>query len=259
MRIGLTTAAFYGQLETEEAARKLAQMGVSCCEVFLETYSEYSPLFAKTVKHNLADVPVTSIHSKTQHFEGDFFGQSARQRTDAFALLDGFLDAGQVLGAGIYVYHGPADVRGKTPRFENWQEGISRAIRSAAARGIDFAWEVVSWCHLNTPERARLFRKLWPDLHFVLDTKQIFDLGQDVLDYVDAMGDKLCHVHILDVNTDGRYVLPGEGIHDFRPLAHALHANGYSGDVILEPYGFMGKDAQALLDSIDWIAGKFNV
>ena len=42
MRLGLTTAAFYGRLETEEAAARLRALDVDCAEVFLQTPSEYS-------------------------------------------------------------------------------------------------------------------------------------------------------------------------------------------------------------------------
>ena len=35
MQLGLSTAAYYGRYETEEAASRIAQLPLDCCEVFL--------------------------------------------------------------------------------------------------------------------------------------------------------------------------------------------------------------------------------
>lgn len=244
-------------METEDAAARVASLGVPCCEAFLQTYSEYNADFGRVVLERLGATKAVSLHCKTQHFESDFFGQSIRQREDAYAMLEGFLTAGQVLGAGIYVYHGMANMRGKTPRFEDWRETVEQMMQVCRVYGIDLCWEVVSWCHLTSPERVRLFRRIWPDLHFVLDTKQVYELGLNSLDFVVAMGDRLRHVHVLDWDTDGRYVLPGKGICDFRVLSAALRESGYAGDVILEPYGSMAFDEQDLRTSLDWLGDVF--
>lgn len=258
MRIGLTTAAFYGLMETEDAATHLATLGVPCCEVFLETYSEYNAAFGAFIRERLGEVACVSVHAKTQHFESDFLGASTRQRADSYAMLGSFLDAGRALGAHVYVYHGPASLRGQAPRFERWQQAIAQAMGMARARGITFCWETVSWCHLNSPDRVRAFRALWPDMHFVLDTKQVFEMGQDPMDYVEAMGDRLLHVHILDHDEAGKLTLPGLGVHDFQDLARALEGNGYTGDVILEPYASVIPSEQALHESLDWLRETFH-
>lgn len=258
MRIGLSTAAFYGRLETEDAAMKVASFGLPCCEVFFETYSEYTRAFGARVNASLGRTQAVSVHAKTQHFEGDIFGRSARQRADAFAMMEGFLDAGEAVGARIYVYHGPANMRGAAPDFVRWREAIERVIALCAARGMDFCWEVVSWCYLNSPARVTLFRELWPTLCFVLDVKQVYELKQDVHAYVDAMGPRLRHIHVLDYDAQGRYVLPGQGLFDFPGFARALNKSGYAGDVILEPYCDMVPNDEALARSLDWLRRVFD-
>lgn len=246
-------------METEDAAARVAFLDVPCCEVFLETYSEYRPAFGRLVRSKVEPhTQVVSIHSKTQHFESDIFGQSHRQREDAFAMMDCFLGAGSEMGAGVYVYHGPVGAAGPE-RYTRWQEGLERAMALCAAHGIDLSWETVSWCSLNSPEQVRAYRKLWPSLHFVLDVKQVLRLGHDPVWYVDAMGDRLRHVHILDYDTQGALTLPGPGgAHDFRALAKALHASGYAGDIILEPYANVVPSDAALLDSIAWLRETFD-
>lgn len=258
MRIGLSTAAFYGRLETEDAAAYVASLGLPCCEVFLETYSEYQQSFGALVRERLGATQAVSIHAKTQHFEGDIYGRSKRQQADAFDMMGRFLDAGQALGASIYVYHGPAAIKSAVPNLDAWREPVEQAIEMATARGIRFAWEVVVWCQLNSPQRVRDFRRRWPALSFVLDIKQVHELGHRAEDYIEAMGERLCHVHVLDHQTDGRYALPGAGVYDFRKLADALRANHYQGDIILEPYAEVVPSEQALLDSIAYLRDVFH-
>lgn len=235
----------------------MAALRIPCCEVFLETYSEYSAAFGRLIKERLGSTRAVSIHSKTQHFEGDVLGQSHRQRTDALHMCEGFLQAGQVLDAHTYVYHGPANTRNRTPDFAAWQEPIQAVISLCGQYGIALSWEVVSWCYLNSPQRVLTFRGLWPELSYVLDIKQVYELGQSPYGYIDAMGDRLRHVHVLDYDADGRYVLPGKGVFDFAALGNALRASGYQGDIILEPYGNMVRDDQALTDAISYLRDAF--
>ncbi len=258
MRIGLSTAAYYGLLETEDAAARVASLGAPCAEVFLQTPSEYTGQFGALVKEKLGTTQAVSCHSKTQHFETDFIGQSERQRNDALRMFEGFLQAGKATGAPLYVYHGPAHIRGQVPSFSRWQAGIQAAMELSAAYGIRFCWETVSWCWLNEPARVGEFLSLWPDLLFVLDLKQVFELGQEPVAYIHAMGERLRHVHILDYNAEGRHALPGKGMHDFRDVARALREIGYDGDIILEPYfsAFRGDD-DALCASVRWLQDTF--
>ena len=257
MKIGVSTAAYYGRLETEDAAAHLASLDIPCCEVFLETYSEYTRDFGALVHSRLGKTRALSVHAKTQHFETDFMGQSARQRKDAFRMFDSFLQAGHALGAHIYVYHGPAAVRAGIPDFSRWQEGIGQAIEMAQGYAIDFSWETVSWCHLNSPARVAQFRKMWPALHFVLDIKQVLQLGHRPVEYIDAMGDRLRHVHVLDRDANGNNRLPGEGCFDFAGLARDLRAHGYQGDVILEPYGSQVTSDDVLLRAVHHLEHVF--
>lgn len=82
MKIGLSTAAFYGKWEVEEAAALLGRYGAECAEVFLQTRSEYAREFARLVRKNLNGVPCTSVHPFGTAFENEFFArQPGRGRT----------------------------------------------------------------------------------------------------------------------------------------------------------------------------------
>lgn len=257
MRIGLSTAAFYSRLNTEDAAERIASLGIPCAEVFLQTFSEYNAGFGALVRSRLGAVDAVSVHTMSTHYDAGLIARSERQRDDAFAMLGSVLDTAQAFGARIFVYHGLWNIDAGKPRFALWREHIAKAIALCANRGIRFTWETVHWCWLNEPARIDEFAALWPDIGFTLDTKQVMKLGHRLTDYVDRMGDRLSHVHVLDFDANGRFALPGRGAHDFRDFARALRANGYKGDVILEPYGgAVGQDRE-IVESIDWLRDVF--
>jgi sugar phosphate isomerase/epimerase len=259
MRLGLTSAAFYGRLETEDAAERLRCYPLDTCEVFLETGSEYHREFGIMVRERLNGLTCRAIHAKGTQFEGDLFGSSPRQRHDAFATLEGVLDCGKALGAEVYVFHGQPDHRGglspsRIPRLAETAAAISAM---AEERGIQFAWENVSWCALKTPKDAAFLKEDCPGLRFVLDIKQAYQIGVDPFEFLPVFGDRLTHVHVLDFDPEGRLCLPGQGMFDFYRLRRELDHMGYQGDVILEPYAFMTEDDQALRESIAYLRNIF--
>ena len=261
MRLGLTSAAFYGRMETEDAARKLRDYPINVCEVFLETHGEYNLTFGKLLKERLFDLPCRSIHAKGTQFEGDLFGASPRQREDAFKILAGVLDCGMALGATIFVFHGLPDFKGglTIERLPRLAETINRIMEMALERGITLTWENVSWCALKRPEDAAYLMSLLPALHFTLDIKQARQCGVDPMAFLPVMKDRLAHVHVLDYDASGRHCLPGQGLFDFQRLKHGLMAIGYHGDVILEPYANQTLDEQALRESITYLHDIFDI
>ncbi len=257
MRLGLSSAAFYGRLETEDAAGKLRDFPVGCCEIFLETWSEYTADFGKTVRDRLCGLPCRSIHAKGLQFEGDLFGASEKQRRDAFRLLENVLDCGAALKAGVWVFHGPPDVRGSLMpnRIRNLSETLGLICRMAGERGIKVAWENVSWCALKSPEDAKYLMEACPALAFTLDIKQARVTGMDPFAFLQVLGSRLAHVHVLDWEAKGSLCLPGKGSFDFPRFFRALADMGYQGDIILEPYAAQTEDEAALTQSLIFLRG----
>lgn len=179
MKIGLSTAAFYGKWEVEEAAALLGRYGAECAEVFLQTRSEYAREFARLVRKNLNGVPCTSVHPFGTAFENEFFARSTRQRADALDTFRHALDAAAELGAHLYVYHGrysPARIELPFEPQRN-AEILTLMQEEAARRDIRVAWENVCWCQLTTPKRVSEMRKLLPEIRFTLDIKQAMRAG----------------------------------------------------------------------------------
>lgn len=257
MRLGLTSAAFYGRFETEDAAAHLRSFPLETCEVFLETPSEYCRAFGETVREKLNGLHCTTVHPLGTQFEQQLFGRSARQVEDAFRLFAGVCDAGQAIGAKYYVFHGPFGVHAplKPEKIQRLPETYARMQETAAARGMTVLWENVHWCSCRGPEEVRTLKRLLPEVCFVLDTKQAMRAGYAPQQVLEAMGDRVRHVHVLDAAPDGSLCLPGEGTIDWRGLMAQLRAQGFDGSVILEPYDYLARDESALRRSLAFLDG----
>lgn len=259
MKIGLSTGAFYGRLETDDAAVHIKELPVDFCEVFLETPSEYKPAFGSALRNRLGDFPCSSIHVQSPQYEPDLFGASPRQRRDAMASFASALDCGEALGASIYVFHGPQCLVKHRPPWmlRNIDETLPALVKMAEERGIRFCWENVSYCSARIPEDVAYLRRSFPGLGFVLDIKQAHNGGEDPFLLLDAMGESLCHVHVLDVDMEGRFCLPGQGVFPFEQLRSTLCDNGYEGGILLEPYSAQSADSKALATSLAYLHDVF--
>lgn len=254
MKLGLSSAAFYGRMETEDAAAHVRDFPVEALEVFLETYSEYTAAFGREVRRRIGPLCCTSVHPKGTQFEPDLFGRSARQAEDALRIFTGVCEAGAALGAAYYVFHGPGNARNPVPpgRINALRERFARMQEAAARCGVRILWENVSWCSVRTAEQVREARRLLPGIGFVLDVKQALRGGEDPLGLMEAMGEDLCHVHVLDWDGAAER-LPGEGVMDWPLFFRRLRHIGYDGAVILEPYDRQARDEVALRRSLEYL------
>jgi len=222
------------------------------CEIFLQTPSEYNGQFGALVRERLGDLPCRSVHPKGTQFEQDLFGRSARQAEDAMSLFTGVCDAGQALGAKYYVFHGPFGVHAPLipQNIHQLRPVMARMQAIAAAHGMEVLWENVHWCAMKNPQDVQAVREMLPEMGFVLDVKQAWHGGVDPFDMLEAMGDKLRHLHALDWTAQGELCLPGQGCMDWKELIRKLAQTGFDGDIMLEPYERHARDADSLRASL---------
>lgn len=244
---GISTASFFGKALTEDAVDRIAGMGASACEIFLDTFSEYETGFARMLREKADEngLAVRSVHAMSTQFEPQLFSINTRQRQDARVLLEKVFRAARTLGAGSYVFHGPPAFR-RTFRllrdYERMGAVVSGLADLAADHGLRFTWENVHWCAYGHAGFARrLLEHVKSDnLYFTLDIKQAVMSGNTVADYMEDMGDRVANVHLCDYRhkEDGgvRTCLPGHGVFDMAWLKAELERRGYGGSVILEVY-----------------------
>ncbi len=111
-----------------------------------------------------------------------------------------------------------------------------RLIETAAEYGLTFTQENVAWCRSADPGYLRGLYEAVPELRFTLDIKQAHRAGQDWQRFLNAVGDRICNVHLNDFDSAQSCLLPGEGTMDYNAFFSALAALGYDRQVLIEVY-----------------------
>lgn len=247
METGMSTACFFCRLYNEDAIRKMAELGIKDMELFFSALMEYKKPFTDEVRR-ICDgegAHIRSVHALCTQFEPQLFSMHDRQREEALDIYRQVLDAAAELSAGIYVFHGPMNVkRAKTFHVNYGMAGerVSLLAEEAKQRGVKLAFENVHWCWYQQPGFAQqLLRHTESDnLYFTLDIKQAAQSGYEVAEYLDDMGDRLAHIHVCDYKKDPQKgiipCLPFDGEMDWAGMRKKLQGSGYKGRMMLEVY-----------------------
>lgn len=256
MEIGISTASIFGREYNEDALPILDSVNARVCEVFLETYSEYTTEYGELLKSRLGSLKVHSIHTLNTHFEPQLFSSCDRTREDALALYENCLKVGNIIGASNYTFHGKARFK-KGINIDNYQEvGLyMRKLTFLAKKyGINLCLENVEWAYYNKPGFFKEVKKYCPDLCSCLDVKQARVSGYDYTQYLEEMGSSLQTVHLSDVDQNGNTALPTKnGLFNFEELFKKLKYNGFKGNMLLEVYKENFNSYSELKDSLNYL------
>lgn len=225
----------------------MAELGVHEMEIFFSSMSEYKESFTDGLRRtaDASGARIRSVHALCTQFEPQLFSAHQRQYEEALGIFDEVTDAAANLGAEIYVFHGPMNVkRAKTFRVNYDLAGERTTILAehAKKKGIKLAYETVHWCWYQAPGFAQeLLKHTKSDnLYFTLDIKQAAQSGYAVADYIDDMGDRLAHIHVCDYRKDpARGIipcLPFTGEMDWEEMRRKLCVMDYKGTLMLEVY-----------------------
>jgi sugar phosphate isomerase/epimerase len=237
MELGISTATFFLRENTEDAFNQIKRLGLSLCEVFLTTFSEYDEQFAILLNERKGDIRVHSVHAYNTAFEPQLYNRADRTRFDGEYYFKKVLRAAQIIGAKYYTFHGQARLK-KTAKLDmNWVGPRTQELwRLANGYGVELCFENVHWASFNSPDFFAQVKENSPDIKACLDIKQAMQSGVSYSDYLEVMGERLKTVHISDYDENGNTCLLGEGIFDFKTLFSRLVDMGYDGPVIIEQY-----------------------
>ena len=255
MKIGLSTATFFGKEVTEDTFKLIQGMDISVCEVFMTTFSEYQPDFANLINSRKNNLEIYSVHSLTTHFEPMLFNMAERTRNDAFSILNMFLSNAKAIGAKSYTFHGPTMLR-KIPyniNFDDFGEKVNNLAQLVEGFGLNLSYENVHWAYFNAPSFFVELKKRCPDIFCTLDIKQAMQSGLTYSDFLPVMADRLNNVHISDFDEGGNICVPGKGIVDFERLFKALKDFGYDGNMMLELYSKNYNNYDELHRSLEYL------
>ncbi len=255
MKVGISTASLYGKMYTEQALEFFARNHVCCAEVFLSSFCEYKEAFGKELLRVKGNVEVYSIHTLNSQFEGQLFAHSHRQYADALEIFESALRVGNMLGAKVYVMHGPAQMK-YTKYVTNYAFFGSRSAelaQLAGQYGMTLTWENVHWAHYNHPSFMKNIRENAGGtfLGNTLDIKQAAQSDVTVDAYIKDMDGNIKNIHVVDMDEEGNLVLPGKGCYDFKALFKKIGV--YDGAVMIEVYDGCFQKPAELIKSYEWL------
>ena len=256
IRIGASTANLY-PMETEKALDVLLQLGVKTIEIFLNSVCETEPPFVQMLRRKAdeAGAQIVSVHPYTSVAEPYlFFTEYERRFLDGLKEYEKLFQVCQTLGASYLIMHGD---RALTPSSLPEELSLQRfsQIRQLGKRyGVTLLQENVCRNRSRDPEFLRSMRRyLGDEAAFVLDFKQALRSDQTVDTVLQAMGDRVAHIHISDHDAQHDCLIPGRGVQDFKGVFERLVQQQYDGAVILELYRHNYRQPQELMDGIRYL------
>ena len=255
MEIGVSTASLFKRAYNEEAVKILSELDARVCEVFLGTYREYNPEFAKIVNENKGDLKVHSIHTLNTHFEPQLFAYNPRAVEDAYDIMKDCMQSAQILGAKYYTLHGIARFK-KNAKYTNFVDigaKLKKLQEFCKSYGVELCLENVEWAYYNHVGFLSEVNKFCPNLKTCLDIKQARISGDSYKDYIKEMGSSIKTVHLSDVLSSGKICLPGKGEFDFEDLFKRLNDVNFDGNMLIEVYYEDYNDVSEIKDSLNYL------
>lgn len=254
MKIGISTASLFLRLNNEDSVALLSEWGVETAEVFLSSFCEYTPSFAELLASRKGGLDVHSVHIINTQFEPQLYAEHPRVKGDAFYFLEQVMRSARMFGARNYTFHGIARLK------RTFKEDITLTAKKTAEIadfckqfGVRLCYENVEWAYFNRPELFASLKAACPDLGAVLDIKQARISGYDWREYLSQMAGNLTHVHVSDIDENGKMCLPGRGIFAFDELFVRLNDVGFDGAVIIENYRGDYTELGELKASYEWL------
>ncbi len=239
MKCGISTACLY-PMETGESLRLLLAGGHTHFEIFFNTFRELRPDYLARLREMLAQYGATvqSVHPFTCGYEGVLLFSDYESRfEDSLEFYRQYCAAAQALGARLLILHGMQRQFCTGALERRYFARYQALYEMARAYGVTVAQEnVTRFCSEDPGFIRRMRQAAGERCAFCLDVKQAARSGVDCRAMIDAMGDRLVHIHLSDNRPDATCLLPGRGTADLFGLLAAARRNGFDGSVILEVY-----------------------
>ena len=253
MKTGISTASLFMRESTEDAISTIKSLGAECIEIFLTTFYEYRPEFAKKFAPLADGLEVNSVHTLSNSFEPQLFNPNFRVKGDGFYWLDQVMRSSQLFGCKNYTFHGIYRNGGFTDDIGLLAENLRRISEFCQSYGVKLCLENVAWSTYNTPYMFKELKKRFDGLAGVFDIKQARRSGYPYEMYIEDMSGAISHAHLSDVDENGRMCLPGKGVYDFNEILKRLKGAGFDGNILIEVYHDNYGDKSELKQSLEFL------
>ncbi len=258
MKAGISTGCFY-PMEPEKAILEISRTQAQNIEIFFNCEYEISKKYLKNLKILIDNcgLKVVSIHPYTSGYEPYLLFSNYKRRTEeTIKKYCRYFDACNILGAKIVNLHGDR-LNKKLLSTEEYCEVYYNLRCKGKKQNVILSQENVNLYKSSQPEFISEMRKILnDDVNFTFDVKQAIRADIDIYKMIDAMGEKICNVHISD-NKDNKCVLPGKGSLDYKKIFENINKYNYDGEVLLEVYSDCFKKIYDINCSINYLNSFF--
>ena len=239
MKIGLSTANYFPEIDTEDMIDLYGKNGVDTVEVFLNTYSEMTEDFIKKLKERIDTygITVNSVHVMSMVIEPCLFDLHYRRRTDFLEIYKRTLQCIRELDSSIYTFHGPPVNMALPQYYDHIANCYDVLYELAGEAGVGLAQENVAYLASGQPEFILEMKdRMKQRMFHTFDIKQAVKAGIDPYRYLEVIGPDLVNIHLNDNDATNHCLLPGTGSFDFDRFFAHLAKIGYGGNGIIELY-----------------------
>ncbi|EYE89010.1 AP endonuclease [Fervidicella metallireducens AeB] len=260
MRVGISTACFYPNINTEDTLDIISSLGFRLCEIFLETDYEMEEKFCMKLrqKADRLGLHIYSVHGFSGAFEPFLFDRYPRRKNDMEKKFKKMCRAAEILEAECYVFHGLRNTSEKINPKEI-ALGMDNLINISKEHGVKLAWENVSWCRSNNIDFVReVTENMKEEIKFTLDIKQAVRSGKEPMEYLEFFDDRIFNIHINDADKNNTCLLPGQGNIDLKKIVRRVQKVNLEIPFIIEVYNenFKSLDelslAKKYVESLEW-------
>ena len=251
MITGISTACFCGRYETEDSFEILKELGVRNCELFLRTFYEYRPDFAKKFAPRTEGIKAEAVSVLPFNFEPQLFLPSLRQRGDGYYWLEQLMRSMRLFGADKYVFRGLVCKDGKEYDYGYLSEMLNEVIGMCSGSGVSLCLENNRCGLYNRPSVFKQLKERCGGLSGVLNIEEARLSGYPYNKYIEDMEGSISLVRLSDIDKDGKVCLPGKGINNFAEILKRLKGAGFDRTVLIDTQNF--GDLSELKQSLDFL------
>ena len=227
--VGLSTSSVF-PAGVEEAFRLAHEIGYDGMEVMVsypkdsqdpKLLREYSERF---------ELPILSLHAPTLFLLQGLWGR------DAWVKIERTIEIAKELEVPTIVAHPPFRWQGRYAR--GFVEGVAALEEE---HGIAIAVENMYPWRLGVRELLNYLPDHDPTdedyAHVTVDLSHAATAGDDALEMIERLGDRLTHLHLADGSgnsTKDEHLAPGEGNQPCAEVLRRLSNRGWEGSVLLE-------------------------
>lgn len=227
--VGLSTSSVF-PLKVEDCFRIAEHIGYDGVEVMISVEATSRDALALEALSREYRQPILSLHAPTLFLLQHVWG------FDPWAKLEKSVVMAKELGCPTVVAHPPFRWQGAYAR-----EFVQGVAHLEAEHGVAIAVENMYPWRLGVREAMIYLPDHDPTdedyAHVTVDLSHAATAGDDALEMIDRLGDRLAHLHMADgsgTTTKDEHLPPGEGSQPCGEVLRRLANRGWTGSVLLE-------------------------